>query len=203
MLKIGLTGGIGSGKSTVCRLFQDLGVGIVDADVIARRLVNPGQPALVTLAECFGATILNGDGTLNRAKLRDWIFADAEKKQRLENILHPLIYAQIAADIEQLQGHYCIVAIPLLFETGKAKLVDRVLVVDCDIEDQIERVAKRDHLNRDQIEAIIASQIPRPQRLALADDVIENAAPPSQLAEQVKRLHNSYNLLATARTSKA
>lgn len=203
MLKIGLTGGIGSGKSTVCRLFRELGVAIVDADAIARQLVEPGLPALALLVDSFGDAILNADGSLNRAKLRELVFSDAGLKQRLENILHPLIYARIAAEIAQLQGNYCIVAIPLLLETRKTQTVDRVLVVDCSVENQLERVVSRDGLSLEQVSAIIASQIPRQQRLALADDIIDNSAAPAQLAEQVKRLHNSYNLLATVRTSSA
>jgi dephospho-CoA kinase len=203
MLKIGLTGGIGSGKSTVCRLFMDLGVAIVDADVIARQLVEPGQPALSRLVDHFGQQILGTDGSLDRAKLRDLVFSDADKKQRLEDILHPLIYAQIAEEIGRLRGDYCIAAVPLLLETGKTHVVDRVLVVDCSVETQLERVLNRDKLSREQISAIIASQIPRQQRLTLADDVIDNSTAPAQLAEQVKRLHNSYNLLATARVSSA
>ncbi len=203
MLKIGLTGGIGSGKSTVCRLFQELGVAIIDADIIARQLVEPGQPALMQLVDHFGGHILNTDGSLNRTMLRDLVFADADKKQQLENILHPLVYARIAIEIEQLQGNYCIVAVPLLLETGKSHAVDRVLVVDCSVETQIDRVISRDNLNRNQVMAIIASQMPREQRLTLADDVIDNSTTPVQLAEQVKRLHNSYNLLATARIPSA
>jgi dephospho-CoA kinase len=203
MLKIGLTGGIGSGKSTVCRLFQALGVAIVDADVIARQLVEPGSQALTLLIDAFGLSILNTDGTLDRAKLRDLIFSDPEKKQRLENIMHPLIYARMASEVQSLRDRYCILAIPLLLETQKTQIVDRVLVVDCSLEAQLERVANRDKLSREQVLAIIASQIPRQQRLALADDVIDNSTSSTQLAEQVKRLHNSYNLLATVRTSSA
>jgi len=203
MLKIGLTGGIGSGKSTVCRLFQALGVAIVDADIIARQLVEPGSQALTLLIDAFGLSILDTDGTLDRAKLRDLIFSDPEKKQRLENIMHPLIYARMASEVQSLRDRYCILAIPLLLETQKTQIVDRVLVVDCSLEAQLERVVNRDKLSHEQVLAIIASQIPRQQRLALADDVIDNSTSSTQLAEQVKRLHNSYNLLATVRTSSA
>ena len=203
MLRIGLTGGIGSGKSTVCHMFQALGVTVIDADIIARQLVEPGLPALELIADQFGKQILNADGSLNRAKLRDVVFFDAEKKQQLENIMHPLVYAQIAAEIENSAGQYCIAAIPLLLETKKTQITDRVLVVDCSIEAQLERVVNRDNLSREQVLAIIATQIPRQQRLALADDVIDNSTTTAQLAEQVKRLHNSYILLATARTSSA
>ena len=203
MLKIGLTGGIGSGKSTVCRLFQTFGITIIDADIIARQLVEPGLPVLSVLANNFGKQILNADGSLNRAKLRDLIFSEPEKKQRLENIMHPVIYARIAEEVEKPLGHYCIISVPLLMETQKTQIVDRVLVVDCSIESQLERIVDRDKLTREQGLTIIASQIPRRQRLALADDVIDNSTTPAQLAEQIKRLHNSYILLATARTSSA
>ena len=203
MLKIGLTGGIGSGKSTVCRLFAELGVPIVDADLIARQLVEPGRPALLRIAETFGQQMLNDDGSLNRARLREAVFADADKKRRLDAIMHPLVYAQIAADVMALQAIYCVIAVPLLFESKNAYAVDRVLLVDCPVEVQIDRVIGRDKLTRGQVQAIIDSQMPRSERLARADDVIDNIAGPERLAEQVKRLHNSYILLATARTQSA
>ncbi len=200
MLKVGLTGGIGSGKSTVCRLFADLGVPVVDADVIARQLVEPGQIALVKLTETFGSAILNSDGTLNRAGLRQKVFSDSDAKQRLDSIMHPLIYQKISDTVETLSHSYCIIAIPLLAETRKSDTVDRVLVVDCPLETQLKRVLARDPLSREQAEAIIATQATRQQRLALADDVIDNSNSPSRLAEQVKSLHNSYISLATTRT---
>lgn len=203
MLKIGLTGGIGCGKSTVCRMFQELGVDIIDADIIGRQLAEPGQPALAMLADAFGKKILNADGSLNRAGLRELVFSDPNKKQQLESIMHPLIYKRIAAEIEKSQGLYCIVAIPLLLETQKTQIVDRILLVDCSVETQIARVTSRDSLSREQVLKIISSQIPRQQRLIQADDVIDNSATTAQLAEQIKRLHNSYILLATVRTSSA
>lgn len=203
MLKIGLTGGIGCGKSTVCGHFQELGVKIIDADIIGRQLVQPGQPALTMLADCFGIAILNEDGSLNRPKLRELAFSDSKKRQQLENIMHPLIYARISSEIDDTPGCYCIVAVPLLLETHQTRIVDRVLVVDCSVENQIERVTHRDQLPHAQVLSIIASQIPREQRLALADDVIDNSATTTQLAEQIKRLHNSYIFLATVRTSSA
>lgn len=203
MLKIGLTGGIGSGKSTVCGLFAELGVPIVDADLIARQLVEPGRPALMRIAETFGPQMLNDDGSLNRTRLREAVFADADKKRRLDAIMHPLVYAQIAADVMALQAIYCVIAVPLLFESKNAYAVDRVLLVDCPVEVQIDRVIGRDKLTRGQVQAIIDSQMPRSERLARADDVIDNIAGPERLAEQVKRLHNSYILLATARTQSA
>lgn len=203
MLKIGLTGGMGSGKSTVCRLFAELGVPIIDADLIARQLVEPGKPALLRIAESFGRQMLDEDGSLNRAKLRDAVFADANKKRRLDELMHPLVYAQIAEDVTVLQAVYCLIAVPLLFESKNPCAVDRVLLIDCPVETQIDRVIGRDKLPRQQVQAIIDSQMPRSERLARADDVIDNTAGPEQLAEQVKSLHNSYILLATARTESA
>ncbi|MDT4289054.1 dephospho-CoA kinase [Methylomonas sp. MO1] len=203
MLKIGLTGGIGSGKSTVCRLFAEFDVPIVDADLIARQLVEPGQPALSLIVTCFGSQMINQDGSLNRARLRDAVFADADKKRALDGIMHPLVYAQIAADVNALTADYCIIAVPLLLESKNPYAVDRVLLIDCPVDLQIARVTARDKLTRQQVQAIIDSQMSRQERLSKADDVIENIAGPEQLAEQVKRLHNSYTLLATVRTQSA
>ncbi|WP_415879767.1 dephospho-CoA kinase [Methylomonas sp. TEB] len=203
MLKIGLTGGIGSGKSTVCRLFAEFGVPIVDADLIARQLVEPGQPALSMIARSFGQQMLNQDGSLNRARLRDAVFTDADKKRELDGIMHPLVYGKIAEDVRELTADYCIIAVPLLLESKNPYVVDRVLLIDCPVDLQIARVTARDKLTRQQVQAIIDSQMSRPERLSKADDVIENIAGPEQLAEQIKRLHNSYTLLATVRTQSA
>ncbi|ANE53857.1 dephospho-CoA kinase [Methylomonas sp. DH-1] len=203
MLKIGLTGGIGCGKTTVCRLFAELGVPVVDADLIARSLVEPGQPALQAIVQAFGTEILQADGSLDRAKLRQAIFSDPEQRRRLDGIMHPRVYARIAADVAALQAAYCLIAVPLLLESKNPYAVDRILVVDCPQSAQIERVVARDKLSAEQTQAIVASQMPRPQRLARADDVIDNSAGPEQLAEQVKSLHNSYIFLATARTPSA
>ncbi|WP_445371836.1 dephospho-CoA kinase [Methylomonas sp. HW2-6] len=203
MLKIGLTGGIGCGKTTVCRLFADLGVPVVDADLIARRLVEPGEPALQAIVQTFGADMLKTDGSLDRPKLREAIFTDPEQKRRLDAIMHPRVYARIAADVAALQADYCLIAVPLLLESKNPYVVDRILVVDCPQPLQIERVVTRDKLSAEQAQAIVASQMSRPERLARADDVIDNSAGPELLAEQVKSLHNSYIFLATARTPPA
>lgn len=203
MLKIGLTGGIGSGKSTICRMFAEFGVPIVDADLIARWLVEPGQPALAEIARTFGPDTLNQDGSLNRGRLRDAVFADPAKKAQLDDIMHPLVYARIVQEVNALQAEYCLIAVPLLLESKNPYEVDRVLVVDCPVEAQLARVIERDKLSKDRVQAIINTQIPREQRLVKADDVIDNNAGPEQLAEQVKRLHNSYLLLATVRTQSA
>lgn len=203
MLTIGLTGGIGCGKTTVCRLFEALGVPIVDADLIARQLVAPGQPALRDIVAAFGSAVLQADGSLNREVLRDQVFADPLQKRCLEGILHPLVYAEIASQVAGLARPYAVVAVPLLLETGGESRVDRVLVVDCSPEEQLRRVLARDGLAIDQARAIIASQLSRESRLARADDVLDNGGDPERLAEQVKSLHNSYNLLASVRTPTA
>jgi len=146
MLKVGLTGGIGCGKSTVAKIFADLNIPVLDADQIAHRLVEKGQPALARIQQEFGASILSPDGLLNRRHLREIVFSDLTQKQKLESILHPLIYKTIQAALEQLAAPYCIVSIPLLFETDMTRLVDRILVIDCPVETQIERVKIRDNL---------------------------------------------------------
>lgn len=203
MLKVGLTGGIGSGKSAVSRLFAELGAPIIDADLIARQLVEPGQYALRKLAEAFGDAILNVDGSLNRAKLRQLAFSDPQIKQQLDAIMHPLIYREIDIQVSQLQYPYCVIVIPLLLETEKTQSVDRVLVVDCPPETQLQRVLDRDEINEEQAKAIIAAQADREKRLVHANDIIDNSKTWASLAEQVKNLHNSYLLLATARTTSA
>ena len=197
MLKIGLTGGIGSGKSTVCRLFAELGAPIIDADIIARQLVEPNSPALKKLVAQFGKTILNPDQSLNRAYLRDLVFSDKIKKAQLDQLMHPLIYDEIEKQLKGLNSPYCIIAIPLLLETQQMQRVDRIVVVDCNADTQLLRVVSRDQVKPEQVLSIIASQMSRQQRLSFADDVIDNTCSPAHLAEQVKRLHNSYNLLAT------
>ncbi len=203
MLKVGLTGGIGSGKSAVSRLFAELGVPIIDADIIARQLVEPGQYALRKLADAFGDAILNADGALNRAKLRQLAFSDPQMKQQLDAIMHPLIYQEIENQVARLECLYCVLVIPLLLETQQTQLVDRVLVVDCPPGIQLQRVLERDNVSKEQARAIIATQADRVKRLACANDIIDNSKTWTSLAEQVKNLHNSYLLLATARTTSA
>lgn len=203
MLIVGLTGGIGSGKSTVCRLFADFDVPIIDTDIIARQLVEPGTVALSRLAEAFGPAILNQDGSLNRATLRQLVFSDAHHKQQLDAIMHPLIFEEMEAQVQRVRAAYCLLVIPLLVETHNNYALDRVLLVDCPEQIQIQRVVERDGISEEQARAIVAAQASRQQRLALAHDVIDNTAPPEHLAEQVKRLHNSYLFLATARTTSA
>jgi dephospho-CoA kinase len=192
VFKVGLTGGIGCGKSTVSKLFSDLDVPVIDADDIAHALVEPGQPALSELSKAFGNDALNPEGTLNRAYLRAIVFTDPLKKQQLEGILHPLVYATMQEKIQHLENPYCILSIPLLFETRMIHFVDRVLVVDCPVETQIARVKLRNNLSEAKIRPIIDSQVSREYRLKHADDVIDNTGTGDKLAEQAKKLHNLY-----------
>lgn len=195
MLKIGLTGGIGSGKSTIANLFNDLyNIPIIDADIIAHQLVEPKQPALISIQKTFGASVINQDGSLNRNTLREIIFADNDKKKQLEDILHPLIFEQMQSELNQQTSAYSILCIPLLMETNKTSFVDRTLVIDCPVETQIERVTSRDQLSTEQIMSIISSQVSREYRLSHANDIIDNSNSTSELAEQVKKLHNQYIL---------
>lgn len=203
ILKIGLTGGIGCGKSTVCDLFAGHGASIIDADQIARQIVALGKPALTQLSEHFGSSVLNSDGSLNRLALRSVIFDNEQARLAVNRIMHPLIYKEIEQQINQLQSVYCIVAVPLLFETAYQNRFDRVLVVDCDKDTQIQRVSLRDQTNLQEIESIINSQLSRCRRLELADDIISNISSIEILAEQVKKLHNSYTKLAKDRTHPA
>jgi dephospho-CoA kinase len=192
MLKIGLTGGIGTGKSTVTALFAALAVAIIDADVIAHHLVASGQPALQRLRQVFGDEIIHHDASLNRRYLRQLIFADKQKKQQLEEILHPLIYAEITAQAALLESPYCLISVPLLIETQQTAMVDRVLVIDCPLALQISRVQSRDSLSLADVEMILSSQASRAEKLAWADEVIDNSKDRLNLAEQVKKLHNFY-----------
>lgn len=193
MLKVGLTGGIGSGKSTIAELFNSLyRIPIIDADIISRQLVEPGQPALSLIQKSFGKPVINQDGALNRDKLRDIIFSDQTKKKQLEEILHPLIYEEMQTIFDKQTSPYTILCIPLLMETKMCSFVDRILVVDCSVEVQIERVIQRDELSKEKTLSIISSQVSRQYRLAHADDVIDNTEATNQLAEKVKTLHNQY-----------
>lgn len=192
MLKIGLTGGIGCGKSTVSRLFEQLGAPIIDADEVSHQLIQIGQPALETIRCVFGSEMLLENGALNRVGLKNLIFENLLAKKQLEAILHPLIFQEISNQIAVLTASYCIVSVPLLFETHSESLVNRILVVNCDVETQIERVTKRDNLPLKQIQSILATQVSAAFRQNHADDIIENSKNNTTLAEQVKKLHNFY-----------
>ncbi|MBU2570185.1 MAG: dephospho-CoA kinase [Gammaproteobacteria bacterium] len=196
MLKIGLTGGIGSGKTTIADLFSELNVPVIDADDIAREVVEPGSQALEQIRHAFGERVIAADGNLDRSAMRELVFADTEQKRKLEAIVHPMVRQSILKRVASLDASYCIICIPLLVESGMVNLVDRVLVVDCPVETQIERVTKRDCLDEKIVRAIIDSQATREQRKALANDLIDNATSDSMLAEQVKKLHNLYLYLS-------
>lgn len=199
MLRIGLTGGIGSGKSTVADLFSRLGAGIVDTDLLARELTEPGTPILARIASEFGAQVLGPDGSLNRAWLRESVFGDPSARIRLEALLHPPIRDLMLQRAAALHSPYGILVIPLLYETGQESLVERVLVVDCPESLQVERVRRRSGLPAAEIARIMGSQITRAERLAKADDVIDNQGEPDTLPPQVERLHRAYLAMAESR----
>lgn len=196
MLIIGLTGGIGSGKSTVCAIFRELGVPVVDADVVARQVVEPGQPALGQVRAAFGDEIIGAEGRLDRARLGKLVFDDPARRKRLEAILHPAIRQAMLDQAKQLQAPYCIFAIPLLIEVGQTDMVDRVLVVDAADALRRQRLKQRDAMDDARIDTIFAAQLDREARLARADDIIRNEADRDQLRTQVMDLHNRYSELA-------
>lgn len=198
MLRVGLTGGIGCGKSAVAGIFAELGIPVVDADVVARSLVEPGQPALDEIVRTFGEEALE-DGRLNRTWLREKIFHSSGDKQRLESILHPKVYADMENRMAGLGSPYCILVIPLLLETGRRDFVHRLLVVDCPEELQIARVKARDSLDECTIHRIVASQVSRAERLAAADDLLENDGELETLKTRVRSLHQRYLALAECR----
>jgi len=192
MYKVGLTGGIGCGKTTVSNLFKQLSVPVIDADEIAHALVNPAGIALTQISQQFGQTYILPDGNLDRSKLRETIFNDVEKKTQLENIMHPLISAEIEQQLSELSAPYAILSIPLLLETKMQAFVDHILVIDCPMEVQINRVKLRDQLSAAQITAIIHSQVSRSERLAQADSIIDNSQEQLKLSQQVKHLHEQF-----------
>ncbi len=191
---IGLTGGIGSGKSTVARLFEEHGAGIVDTDVIAHQLTQAGGEAIAAIRKIFGDRFITADGAMDRAEMRALVFSDAAAKQQLEQILHPLIRLQAKAQVQQLQSApYIIIVVPLLPESPAfQQLIQRILVVDCEETTQIARVMRRSLLTEAEVRAIIARQTPRAARLKLADDLIHNDGGLDELAAQVAILHEHY-----------
>lgn len=195
VLRVGLTGGIGSGKSTVCRMFTEIGVPVIDADEIAHQLTRAAQPALRLIVEAFGPKVITG-GELNRAYLRNLVVNDDSAKTKLENILHPLIYREIESRTSLLDHPYCIICIPLLIEKHARDKVDRVLVVDAPEEQQILRACKRDHTDRNNIMKIMQIQTTRARRLAEADDIIHNDGDMASLQRQVITLNAAYNKMA-------
>jgi dephospho-CoA kinase len=190
---IGLTGGIGSGKTTVSNIFADLAVDIIDADIVARKVVEPGSAALSTIANHFGAEYINAQQQLDRVKLRTRIFSHPQDKQWLNSLLHPLIRQEMLNQLANAESDYCILVAPLLLENGLNKLVSRVLVVDIDEASQVTRTLARDPSSKAEIQRIIASQMPRNERLSFADDVIDNQNLAIQkVRQQVQILHQQY-----------
>ena len=192
MLTVALTGGIGSGKSAVSRHLQSLGAPVIDADLLARRMVEPGTPALKEIQTTFGNHLVNEEGQLDRTALRDMVFGHPEKRALLEAILHPRIRQAMEDWLGRQNAPYAVLVIPLLFETGQTTLADRILVVDCDPELQIERVVARDQMPRAQIEQILAAQVDRKTRLQGADDVIENNGTLAELIAATEATHQRY-----------
>ncbi len=196
MLRIGLTGGIGSGKSTVCRQFAKYGIPVIDTDIIAHDIVKPGEEALTLLTETFGHDILHADGSLNRQALRTLVFQDEAKRRQLEGLLHPLIRRRMQALLKCQTSPYVILAIPLLFEKGWQSEVDRILVVDTTEALQRSRTMARDGMDAQTIQRIMQSQTSRQRRMAEADDIIHNDADYDKLERQVEALHQHYLKLA-------
>jgi dephospho-CoA kinase len=202
-LRIGLTGGIASGKSTVTQRFAELGVPVIDADVASRNVVEPGTRGLAQVVQRFGPEVLDAAGRLNRPALRALIFNDSSSRQALDAILHPLIRAEMEREATEAKGPYMVMAIPLLVEGGTARQrIDRVLVVDADETLQIQRLQARDGSSAEQARAILASQANRAARLGQADDVLLNTGTVAELRQAVDRLHEQYLLLAQTPSSR-
>jgi len=189
---LGLTGGIGSGKSAAAQHFIDLGVHLVDADNAARWVVEPGRPALAKIVEHFGAQVLQANGELDRSALRRLIFQDPEQRRWLETLLHPLIGQEIISYLARAESPYAILVSPLLVESGQYKMTQRVLVIDAPEQLQIQRTMQRDSTGEEQVQAILKAQASREQRLSHADDVLINDRDPAWLKSEVERLHHFY-----------
>lgn len=196
MLKIGLTGGIACGKTTITKEFSKLGAPVIDADIITRELMRPDTELSKKIIEHFGTTILDKNGELNRTKLGDIVFNDATEKKWLESLIHPAVRQVMTDKIKNINYPYCILAIPLLVETLPNPLVDRILVIDCNDKLQLQRLQTRDNLNKEQAQNIISQQSSRQARLKLANDVIDNDSDLKTMAIKVNHLHKYYLELA-------
>jgi dephospho-CoA kinase len=197
---VGLTGGIGSGKTTAAEMFRDLGAAVVDTDAISRELTGARGAAIAAIREQFGPEYVAADGSLERGPMRRLVFGNAAAREALEAILHPLIRGEARAQVESALAPYVILVVPLLFETGAyADLVQRVVVVDCSEEKQVERATRRGGISAEEARAIMASQLPRGARRTRADDVLDNEAGTEALREQVAALHARYLALARGR----
>jgi dephospho-CoA kinase len=202
MYIVAITGGIGSGKTTIANQFAELGIEIVDADVIAREVVEPGTPALAAIAAQFGPEMLDPQGQLDRRRLRERVFSDPDAKAWLNGLLHPLIRQEMLRQCANARSPYCLLVVPLLTENRLTQLANRVLVIDVDEATQIERTCRRDGVSPAQAEAILAAQASRAERLAAADDVLDNQ---NDAAETIKRrilaLHETYMAFASQQAS--
>ncbi len=198
MLKIGLTGGIASGKTAVSDHFSRLGVPIIDTDQISRELVEPGKPALAEIQKQLGDRFICTDGTLNRKLLREHVFNDADARKTLESILHPAIRQEVEHRLSELRNEpYAIVVVPLLTENGLTTMVDRILLVDIPEALQVRRVCDRDNISEQQAEMILAAQASRAERKAIADDIIENSGDLQALRQKIEKLHRQYLALSS------
>lgn len=198
MYVVAITGGIGSGKTTVANQFAELGIEVVDADIIAREVVEPGTTALAAIATHFGADVIAPDGRLDRRQLRERVFTDPQAKGWLNALLHPLIRSEMQRQCAAARSPYCLLVVPLLVENGLTALANRVLVIDVDEATQIERTCRRDGVNREQAEAILAAQASRTERLAAADDVLDNQnGTPEAIKSRIFALHETYLAFAS------
>jgi dephospho-CoA kinase len=197
MYVIGLTGGIGSGKSTVAQLFEKKGITIIDTDQLAREVTRVGQDVLPKIANHFGKNILLSDGSLNRKLLRTIIFSDNTQRLWLEQLLHPLIRAEMEKQIQLAKSPYCIVIIPLLFETSPNPLINRILVVDSTEEQQLQRTQNRDNTSLEEAQSILRAQVKREHRLSHATDIIYNTGSMDDLNQEVEKWHQLYSSLAS------
>ena len=189
---IGLTGGIGSGKSAAAALFEDIGVDLIDADDLARDSLSINSEGYKLFIEEFGDKYLDENKNINRELIRKLIFNDSDAKSKLENIIHPIVRSGIETFIRNTKSNYCIIVVPLIFETNSSKIYDRILVIDCDVDVQISRTSKRDNQAKSDIENIINKQATREQRLSIADDVIVNNGSLDLLRMEVLKIHKKY-----------
>ncbi|HEH9405594.1 dephospho-CoA kinase [Aeromonas bestiarum] len=202
MYVVAITGGIGSGKTTIANQFAELGIDVVDADVIAREVVEPGAPALAAIAAHFGPDVIAADGQLDRRSLRERVFSDPDAKAWLNALLHPLIRQEMLRQCAAAHSPYCLLVVPLLVENKLTDLANRVLVIDVDEATQIERTCRRDGVSREQAQAILAAQASRAERLAAADDVLDNKnGAPETIKPRILALHETYMAFASQQAS--
>ncbi|HHW4401680.1 TPA: dephospho-CoA kinase [Aeromonas hydrophila] len=202
MYVVAITGGIGSGKTTVANQFAELGIEVVDADVIAREVVEPGTPALAAIAAHFGSAVITPDGPLDRRRLRERVFTDPQAKGWLNALLHPLIRTEMQRQCAAARSPYCLLVVPLLVENRLTALANRVLVIDVDEATQIERTCRRDGVSHEQAQAILAAQASRAERLAAADDVLDNQnGTPEAIKSRILALHETYLAFASQQAS--